>query len=261
MTNMERLLEVMAQLRHPETGCSWDRKQTYASLVRHTLEEAYEVADSIERQALDELPGELGDLLFQVVFYSRIGEEEGRFDFDQVAGLMVDKLVHRHPHVFGDTQFASEAEMKANWEALKAVERQEQAEEPVSILANIPRPMPALSRSVKMQKRCAQVGFDWDNLGDVVGKVHEEIDEVMHEAQQVTRDQALVEEELGDLLFAVTNLARHLEVDPEQALRRANDKFERRFQGVEQRLQDKPLQSYSLDQMEEAWQAVKRSEK
>ncbi|ADN75052.1 MazG family protein [Ferrimonas balearica DSM 9799] len=257
---IERLLAIMAALRHPEHGCPWDRKQTLATIVPHTLEEAYEVADAIERNDLDELPGELGDLLFQVVFYARIAEEAGQFDFVEVVNRLNNKLVQRHPHVFAGLQ-ADEATIKANWEQGKAQERADKAQH--SALDNVPLNLPALSRSIKLQKRVARVGFDWDSLGPVVEKIVEEIDEVMEEAHQAVLDQARLEEEMGDLLFAVTNLARHLNVNAEQALRKANLKFEKRFRQVEARCAESGLavDRAGLDQLEAFWQQVKASEK
>ncbi|MBY5921482.1 nucleoside triphosphate pyrophosphohydrolase [Ferrimonas balearica] len=257
---IDRLLAIMAALRHPETGCPWDRKQTLATIVPHTLEEAYEVADAIERSDLDELPGELGDLLFQVVFYARIAEEAGQFDFLEVVNRLNAKLVQRHPHVFAGLD-ADEVTIKANWEAGKAQERAEKAQH--SALDNVPLNLPALSRSAKLQKRVARVGFDWDSLGPVVDKIVEEIDEVMDEAHQAVQDQDRLEEEMGDLLFAVTNLSRHLKVDPEQALRKANTKFERRFRQVENLCAESGLavDSAGLEQLEAFWQQVKAGEK
>ncbi len=257
---VERLLAIMAALRDPQTGCPWDRKQTLATIVPHTLEEAYEVADAIERNDLEELPGELGDLLFQVVFYARIAEEEGQFDFLEVVNRLNQKLVERHPHVFAGLA-ADEATIKANWESGKARERADKAQH--SALDNVPLNLPALSRSVKLQKRVARVGFDWDSLGPVVEKIVEEIDEVMDEAHQAVLDPNRLEEEVGDLLFAVTNLSRHLNVDPEQALRKANAKFERRFRQVEHYCGESGLlvEDAGLDQLEAFWQQVKAGEK
>ncbi|GAA5192428.1 nucleoside triphosphate pyrophosphohydrolase [Ferrimonas gelatinilytica] len=261
--SVERLLKIMARLRDPNGGCPWDRRQTYATIVPHTLEEAYEVADAIERQDFDDLPDELGDLLFQVVFYAQLGQEEGRFDFGEVVQRICDKLERRHPHVFGaqsDSAFLDEAALTTEWERRKASERAKKAR--TGILADVPTALPALSRSVKLQKRAARVGFDWDNLAPVAGKISEELDEVL-EAVQEDESQQRVQEELGDLLFAVTNLARHLNVDPEQALRLANQKFEHRFNGVEQRCQQAqlPLKEAGMAQLEAFWQEIKRAEK
>ncbi len=259
---LDDLLAIMARLRDPEQGCPWDRKQTFASIVPYTLEEAYEVADSIERHDLEALKGELGDLLFQVVFYCQMASEQGLFGFAQVVECVSEKLIRRHPHVFAEANFSDTAAVNANWEAEKAKERQEKDASAVSVLDDIPQALPALSRANKIQKRCAAVGFDWDALAPVVAKVHEEIDEVMHEVLQVERDEQKVAEELGDLLFATVNLVRHLKKDPEQVLRQANVKFERRFRALESDLmsQGRDLRACSLNEMEEAWQRVKDSE-
>lgn len=260
---MQALLELMAKLRDPQTGCPWDRKQTLQSLVPHTLEEAYEVADSIERQDLVALKGELGDLLFQVVFYCQLAGEQGLFDFSDVVATVSEKLIRRHPHVFGDAEFADTAAVNANWETEKAKERQQKDATATSVLDDIPRSMPALSRAHKIQKRCATVGFDWGTLPPVVDKVREEMDEVLAEVHAEPVNQAALAEELGDLLFATVNLVRHLKKDPEQVLRQANDKFEARFRQVEQRLSShgRPMADHSLAEMEEAWQQVKEANK
>jgi nucleoside triphosphate diphosphatase len=255
------LLKIMERLRDPDTGCPWDRQQSFASIVPFTLEEAYEVADTIERLALDELPDELGDLLFQVVFYCQLGKEQGLFDFADVVDRICAKLTRRHPHVFGDSSGGlSSAEVKDNWEAIKAGERTDRSLD--SVLDDIPRSLPSLSRAVKIQKRVARVGFDWVELKPVVAKIHEEIDEVLHEVQQPQMDSARVQDEMGDLLFAVTNLARHLGVEPEQALRQANAKFERRFRGVESlaHANGKAMTDHSLEELDAYWDRVKRQE-
>ncbi|SHI27580.1 nucleoside triphosphate pyrophosphohydrolase [Ferrimonas marina] len=256
---VERLLAIMAALRGPD-GCPWDRAQSYASIVPHTLEEAYEVADTIERADLDALPGELGDLLFQVVFYARIAEEEGRFDFLDVVRSINAKLERRHPHVFAEQAVADE-KLRQRWEDSKAQERA--ARDQHSVVDDIPQALPALTRAAKLQKRVATVGFDWDALGPVADKVTEELAEVLEEAEQQPSDAERVAEEVGDLLFAVTNLARHLKVDPEQALRRANAKFELRFRGVEQLCEQHgvAIQQAGLERLEGFWQDVKRAEK
>ncbi|GIU09354.1 MULTISPECIES: nucleoside triphosphate pyrophosphohydrolase [unclassified Shewanella] len=254
------LLNIMQKLRDPETGCAWDRAQNFQTIVPFTIEEAYEVADTIERMALDELPDELGDLLFQVVFYCQLGKEQGLFDFDTVVERICDKLTRRHPHVFEGLAATSTAEIKQNWEQLKADERSQRALD--SVLDDIPLSLPALSRSIKIQKRVARVGFDWAELEPVVAKIHEEIDEVLYEVKQDTVDAGKVKDEMGDLLFAVVNLARHLGVEPEQALRQANHKFERRFRGVEAYAQadGRLMTEHTLTELDGYWDQVKQDE-
>ncbi|EKE71657.1 nucleoside triphosphate pyrophosphohydrolase [Gallaecimonas xiamenensis] len=259
MTEIDRLIAIMSRLRNPDGGCPWDLAQDFASIVPHTLEEAYEVADAIAGGDRQQIRDELGDLLFQVVFYAQLGKEEGAFDFDAVAKAISDKLVRRHPHVFGELNEADGERLKANWEAIKAEERQDKGLGD-SVLSDVPLALPALSRSVKLQKRAARVGFEWDELAPVFAKIQEEIAEVQVEV--AAQDQAKLEEEMGDLLFAVSNLARHLKVDPEAALRLANQKFERRFRAIEQRVAaaGEDLASQGLDKLEAHWQAVKADE-
>lgn len=259
--SIEKLRWIMAQLRDPETGCPWDLKQTFASIIPHTIEEAYEVADAIEQEDFAELEKELGDLLFQVVFYSQLGAEEKRFDFDSVLSAICEKLIRRHPHVFASSDFSSDAEIKANWENEKSKERQQKNnDQSLSMLADIPRNLPALSQAAKIQKRCAHVGFDWDNIDDVFAKVEEEVLEVKAELHH---DDNALAQELGDLMFAVVNLCRHAKQDPEALLRQANQKFTRRFQGVEAQVNDsdKSFKQHSLDELEAFWQQVKTAEK
>ena len=232
------LLYLMARLRHPDGGCPWDLQQDFASIVPHTLEEAYEVADAIEREDFAHLPSELGDLLFQVVYYSQLGQEQQLFDFSTVVHSITAKLVRRHPHVFpeGDLYGQMQAvtvgteQVKERWEDIKQQERAEQAEpeQVVSTLADIPLNLPALSRALKIQKRAANVGFDWSSLAPVLDKVSEELQEVRDAI--ASAEPAAISEELGDLLFATVNVARHLKVDPETALRAANIKFSQRLQ-------------------------------
>jgi len=270
MYQLADLLHLMARLRDPQHGCPWDLQQDYASIVPHTLEEAYEVADAIERRDFAHLPGELGDLLFQVVYYSQLAREEGRFDFATVVDAITRKLVRRHPHVFpeGDLYGSpelprlDEAAIKQRWEQIKAEERAEQAAAPeqLSLLDDVPHALPALSRAAKLQKRAAGVGFDWPEALPVVDKLHEELNEVL-EAMSENDPQAIAEE-IGDLLFVVVNLARHLKVDPENALRAANGKFERRFRFIEQALHDagRSPESCDLEELDALWDAAKKAE-
>ncbi|HEX2666943.1 MAG TPA: nucleoside triphosphate pyrophosphohydrolase [Gammaproteobacteria bacterium] len=257
MKQTQRLLEIMARLRDPETGCPWDRQQTFKTIAPYTVEEAYEVADAIERQDLAALQEELGDLLLQVVYHARMAEEAGLFGFEDVAAGVGDKLRLRHPHVFGATQIANAEAQTQDWEARKAHERA--AKEQTGVLDGVPAGMPALIRAEKLQKRAARVGFDWGELGPVFAKVREELTELEQElAQQAPK--ARLEDELGDVLFAVANMARKLGVDPEQALRGTNRKFERRFRHMEVRLaeQGKRPEEVSLEEMDRYWDEAKR---
>ena len=258
--SIEKLRWIMAQLRDPITGCPWDLKQDFASIVPHTLEEAYEVADAIEQGDWSELEKELGDLLFQVIFYAQLGQEKKSFDFDSVVAAICEKLIRRHPHVFSDANLSGEQAIKANWENEKAKERaQKSGNDKLSILADIPKNLPALTQANKIQKRCAHVGFDWSNLDDVFAKVEEEVQEVK-EQLHTSRERAA--EELGDLMFAVVNVCRHLKQDPESILRKANSKFTQRFQSVEDKVLEsgKELQEHDLQSLESFWQQVKQEE-
>lgn len=259
---LDDLLHLMARLRHPQHGCPWDLKQDYASIVPHTLEEAYEVADTIERGDFQHLQGELGDLLFQVFYYSQLAREEGHFEFSGVVDAITHKLIRRHPHVFPtgelhaplDTPSLSEAQVKQRWEEIKAQERAEKGvPEQLSLLDDVPSALPALSRAAKLQKRAAQVGFDWPDALPVLDKVREELDEVLQ--AMADGDSQALEDEVGDLLFATVNLARHLKLDPENALRGANRKFERRFRFIEQALRDsgRPIEDCTLDDLDALW--------
>ena len=257
---IDDLLYLMARLRDPESGCPWDLTQDYVSIAPSTLEEAYEVVDAIEKQDFVHLKEELGDLLFQVIFYSQLGKEEDRFEFAGVVSDLVAKLIRRHPHVFPDGTLHSRVEnrhtlppdVKARWEAIKQQERLEKGAN--GILADVPLNLPSLSRAAKLQKRAASVGFDWDDVYGPIAKVREELMEV--EAELDSGDMAALEEELGDLLFAVVNIARYQKIDPEQALRRANQKFEQRFHFIETHSAT-PLTETSIDEMNRLWDQAK----
>jgi len=255
MNNIQKLLEIMAQLRNPKDGCPWDLQQDFASIAPYTVEEAYEVADAIARENWHELRDELGDLLFQVVFHARMAEEAGHFDFESVAATINEKMVRRHPHVFGDEQQRAAGHQAGSWASIKARERSESAD--TSALAGIARALPALKRAEKLGKRAAHVGFDWPDRRGVEAKIREELDEL----EQAIESQAsgAIEDELGDLLFSVVNLARHLGVDPEHALNNTNLKFERRFRAMEAKLDEAAgsLGDLSLDELEAAWQEAK----
>ncbi len=259
---LPRLLEIMARLRDPETGCPWDIEQTYKSIAPYTIEEAYEVADAIDQSDWPELEGELGDLLLQVVYYTQMGSEDGHFTFESVVKNIADKMIHRHPHVFGDeSRDKSSTQQVADWEKIKAAERAQKSDTPAKTLDGIASNLPALTRATKLQKRAARVGFDWPDITGVTDKIAEEVDELV-EARD-TKTHADQVEEYGDLMFVMANLARHLDIDPEQALRAANQKFQRRFEGVEEKLTalgKSPTQS-NLDELDALWNAVKADEK
>jgi ATP diphosphatase len=261
-SGIARLLEVMARLRDPEGGCPWDLEQDFASIAPYTIEEAYEVADAIERQDFHDLEGELGDLLLQVVYHAQMAKEAGRFDFEVVAARIAEKMIRRHPHVFGDAQVENAAAQTLAWEEAKAAERrQKEGSGDPSILADLPLGLPALTRSAKLQRRAARVGFDWPDVAPVFEKLEEELAEVRAERAAGASHERLADE-VGDLLFAAANLARHLGVDGETALRRANGKFERRFRAIEEALRaaGRKLEDASLEEMEEIWQRAKARE-
>jgi len=257
---MDRLLAIMAALRDPQTGCPWDVEQNFATIAPYTIEEAYEVADAIERNDMNDLKGELGDLLFQSVFHAQMAQEAGHFTFADVARTMSDKMLDRHPHVFGDESNQKSPEQQtADWEKIKATERASREE--TRTLDGVAVGLPALLRAYKLQKRAARVGFDWPDVGHVIDKIAEEAAEVVEARDTLTQDE--VTEEIGDLLFVMANLARHLKVDPEAALRAANTKFQRRFEGVEDMLTKRgktPAES-NLEEMDALWDAVKVTEK
>ena len=260
---MQQLLDIMAQLRNPEGGCPWDLKQDFRSILPHTLEEAYEVADAIESDDRMQLRDELGDLLFQVVFYCQLAREEGSFEFADVAQTMSDKLIRRHPHIFSSP--ADEADLGTSaldadqvlqkWEAIKQTERD--TKQQYSVLDDVPNALPAMQRSAKLQKRAANVGFDWPDVTPVLANIAEELEEIEQAFASGDKDHTL--EELGDLMFACVNMARHLKQDPEQVMRAANAKFERRFRFLETQLVEagESLESVDLERMEAGWKAAK----
>jgi ATP diphosphatase len=254
---IDRLLAIMARLRDPAQGCPWDREQDFATIVPYTIEEAYEVADAIERGDMAALKDELGDLLLQVVFHARMAEEAGLFAFDDVANAIADKMLRRHPHVFGNVEIGSVAAQNEAWEAHKAAER-EASSGGESVLDGVALALPALLRAAKISRRAARIGFDWPDARAVIPKLVEEIGELEAELDRGAPAAAL-EEEMGDLLFAVANLARKLDIEPETALRRATAKFERRFRQVEARAAERGI-GPDLDALEVLWQDVKRRE-
>ncbi len=253
---IEHLKGIMARLRDPDGGCPWDRAQDHRSLAPYAVEEAYEVAEAAERGDLDALADELGDLLLQVIFHARIAEEAGRFDLDDIARRLAEKLVRRHPHVFAGSDPQRHGE---TWEAIKAEERAARGEDDPSALAGVAPGLPPLLRAAKLQRRAARVGFDWDRPEPVLDKIREEVDELAEELHRRPRDPARLEAEIGDLLFATVNLARHLGIDPEAALRGTNRRFEVRFRHMEQALarEGKALPHQDLETLESAWQAAK----
>lgn len=276
---VEDLKALMARLRDPETGCPWDTKQTFRSIVPHTLEEAHEVADAIEREDYPHLKEELGDLLFQVIFYARMGQEQGYFNFDDIVDVLVRKLLRRHPHVFPDGTLDSRVDadnrpsdewIAASWERIKAEERAEKGpgtdQKPESRLDDIPGSLPALVRAEKLQRRAARYGFDWPDIEPVFDKLQEEIGELREAWENARHDPAArddVEDELGDLMFVCVNLARFLKVNPDQALRRTNRKFEARFRAIEQTLaeQGRVMEDETLEALDAIWNRVKGVER
>lgn len=256
-TDIQELLSVMARLRDPEGGCPWDREQDFATIAPYTIEEAYEVADAISRNDMADLRDELGDLLFQVVFHARMAEEAGEFGFADVVQAIVEKMLRRHPHVFADEEVAdAEAQTRA-WEEHKAKERHAKGQHH-SLLDGVTLGLPALSRAQKLQKRAARAGFDWPEVGGVLDKIAEELDEVR--AEIAAGDQAALQGEIGDLLFACVNLARYAGVDPETALRGTNEKFEQRFRHIEEALrgQGRELDKCTLEEMDALWNEAKK---
>jgi MazG family protein len=259
----DRLLAIMARLRDPERGCAWDLEQTFATIAPYTIEEAYEVADAIQRGDLDELKDELGDLLLQVVFHSRMAEEQGAFAFDDVAQAICDKMIRRHPHVFGEAAHRDSTEQTRAWEVIKAEERAEKAAaaEKASLLDNVPVGLPALTRAVKLTKRAARVGFTWSTAREVLDKLREEVGEL--EEAAAAGDVAHMREELGDVLFVCANIGRMLDIDPEDALRESNAKFARRFSHIERTIEaeGRTLDQSDLAEMDALWDAAKAIER
>lgn len=263
--DIKRLLEIMAALRDRETGCPWDVEQDFKSIAPYTIEEVYEVIDAIERDDRDDLREELGDLLLQVVYHAQMAHEEGSFDFGDVVNAVTTKMIRRHPHVFGDEEARSAGMAKGAWERIKAEEKREQAERRAnlglppkgagtSMLDDVPHTMPGLMVALKLQQKASKVGFDWNDPKAVLAKIREEIDEA--EAELEAGNTENLTDEIGDILFAVANLARHAEIDPDQALRRSNDKFRKRFAYIEQALGDE-LANADLETMEAQWQKAK----
>ncbi|MGE5515817.1 MAG: nucleoside triphosphate pyrophosphohydrolase [Bacteroidota bacterium] len=260
MRPIDRLLQIMATLRDPQHGCAWDREQTFATIAPYTVEEAYEVADAIDHGDMAALKDELGDLLFQVVFHAQIAGEQGAFGFDDVACAIADKMVRRHPHVFGDADVRDAETQTVAWEATKADERAAKGHD--SVLDGVARSLPPMTRALKLQNRAARVGFDWAEPGDVIAKITEEVAEVQHEID-VSAPRERLEDEMGDVLFACVNLARKLKIDPEGALKRANAKFDRRFRHVEAELRaaGRRPEDATLDEMEALWVDAKMIER
>ncbi|MBS0287661.1 MAG: nucleoside triphosphate pyrophosphohydrolase [Proteobacteria bacterium] len=254
---IDELLSIMATLRDPVKGCPWDKKQTMATIVPHTIEEAYEVADAIENGTTEDIKSELADLLLQIIYYCQIGKEEGKFDFADIVNELKDKLIRRHPHIFNNENVPAQ-EHSVLWEAIKEKERQQKPQN--TVLSGIAHNLPALLRAQKLQARAATVGFDWPHITFVLDKIHEEIEEFKESYAQ--GDFEATQEELGDVLFVCANLARHVKSDAETILRKANGKFERRFSGVEQRVvkSGKPWQDFSLEELDAFWDEVKAQE-
>jgi MazG family protein len=272
--SIDRLIAIMARLRDPVRGCPWDKEQNFATIAPYTIEEAYEVADAIERADMAALKDELGDLLLQVVFHARMAEEAGHFAFEEVAAAIADKMVRRHPHVFGDapphptlSPSGGEGRVRGTvaaqneaWEAHKAAERAAKGET-ASVLDGVALALPALLRAAKISRRAAGIGFDWPDADDVIDKIEEELDEIEFAIDEDSGDRAVIEEEVGDLLFAAANLARKLDIEPETALRRATAKFERRFRRVEALAKERGIGGRDLAALEALWEEVKAAEK
>lgn len=252
----DELVNLMESLRDPEAGCPWDRVQTFKTIAPYTIEEAYEVEDAIDRGNMEDLKEELGDLLFQVIFHAQMAREQGAFDLQDVATSLIDKMHRRHPHIFGDAQVDTTGQVNDNWEAIKAEERQ--SKNYTSLMDDVPLNLTALTRALKLQKRAARVGFDWPDAAPIIEKLHEELAEFEAELEPASPNPDRLEDELGDLLFVVVNLARVHGVDPETALRRTNRKFVSRFHYMEK--QGSNLTDLSLTELETLWQKAKREE-
>lgn len=262
MTSIQQLLDIMARLRHPSEGCPWDREQDFASVAPYTIEEAYEVVDAIERGQMDDLREELGDLLLQVVFHARMAQEAGHFDFSDVVQAICDKMIRRHPHVFGQASVRDAAAQTEAWEQQKHAERAAAGNTDHSALAGVARGLPELLRALKLTRRAARVGYDWPDPAPVLAKLQEEIGEFT-EAVAAGEPQQRLEDEFGDMLFVLVNLGRHYQIDPQAALRRANRKFERRFRGMEALAAQRQTELAALDltAQEALWNEVKRLER
>lgn len=264
-TAITKLITIMQRLRNPDGGCAWDLEQDFASIAPYTIEEAYEVAEAIEMEDMPHLRDELGDLLFQVIFHAQMAHEKGHFDFTDVATSISEKMIRRHPHVFGDAQFRNAEEQTKAWESQKAKERQ-QKNQSISVLDGVTSGLPSLTRAIKLQNRAARVGFDWPDTAQVIDKLNEEMAELSQElvqAKEGANNSEKIAEEFGDMMFVYANLARHLNIDPETALRKANYKFERRFKQVESlaAAQGKTLENMTLEEMDLLWDRVKTNEK
>ena len=260
---IERLLDIMKALRDPHTGCPWDIKQNFATIAPYTIEEAYEVQDAISSGDRSKICEELGDLLLQVVFHAQIAAEEKSFSFDDVATGIAEKMIRRHPHIFADSTANSSDEVRQNWEQIKAEERQEQAQEKAGILDGIAITLPAIIRAAKLQKRAASIGFDWPDLDAVIEKLHEETDELRQQWASNPEDKERLKDEIGDILFVAANLARKTGIDPETALLSTNQKFERRFRYIEDKLAEQNIQpkEAGLELMDKLWDAAKHQER
>ena len=258
MSAIENLIGIMARLRDPVRGCPWDRVQTFRSIAPYTIEEAYEVADAIERGDLSDLRDELGDLLFQVVFHAQMAREAGKFDFEDVVGAIAGKMVRRHPHVFGDADERDREEQLRQWEDMKAAERSASGSAG-SLLDDVPVVLPALTRAVKLQRRAARCGFDWPGADEVLDKIHEELEELRDAVRG--GDRAEIGAELGDLLFTIANLARHVDADPESCARTANSKFERRFRELERRTGTAAADAPGIEELDAIWSEIKAGER